>query len=339
MTYILVLQTELIKMQGISNKAIRLKVVSPNILNLTLVDLPGITKVPVGDQPHNVEELTRNMCLEYILNPFSIVLAVSPANADLANSDALKLAREVDPAGDRTLGVLTKIDLMDEGVDALDALNGNIIPLKRGYIGVINRSQAEINSNAQLSEIRTKERNFFNNHPSYRSVASRHGTDYFVKTLNMILLHHIREHLPQIRLDVQRQLRNVQSELSRLGYDSVNDNDSTTRSQLILTLIDNYCGIFVDSIEGRQTRQHFEREFGQDVFVNGGLYGGARLSRAFRNFSARLLTIRPFKNLTDDEIETTITNATGVSTYRYFCYCSSNISLAASFAFCARSFI
>ena len=70
-----------------------------------------------------------------------MILALSPANTDLANSDSLKLAREVDPQGERTIGVLTKIDLMDEGTNAIELLNGNIYPLKLGYYGVKCRSQ------------------------------------------------------------------------------------------------------------------------------------------------------------------------------------------------------
>jgi dynamin 1-like protein len=67
-------------------------------------------------------------------------MAVTPANQDIANSDALKLARRVDPYGERTIGVLTKLDLMDEGTNALDIIKGNVYPLKLGYIGVVCRS-------------------------------------------------------------------------------------------------------------------------------------------------------------------------------------------------------
>ena len=86
--------------------------ISPNVLTLTLVDLPGLTKVPVGDQPRDIEKQIRDMLLKYISKPACIVLAVMGANTDLANSDGLKLAHEVDPEGTRTIGVLTKIDLM-----------------------------------------------------------------------------------------------------------------------------------------------------------------------------------------------------------------------------------
>ncbi len=71
---------------------------------MTLVDLPGIAKVPVGDQPGDIEARIRRAVLEYIRHPTCLVLAVSPANADLANSDALELARAVDPEGRRTIG-------------------------------------------------------------------------------------------------------------------------------------------------------------------------------------------------------------------------------------------
>ena len=84
------------------------------MLNLTLVDLPGLTKVPVGEQPHDIEKQIREMVFMYIEKKNCIILAVTPANTDVATSDALQLAKEVDPEGRRTLGVLTKIDLMDK---------------------------------------------------------------------------------------------------------------------------------------------------------------------------------------------------------------------------------
>lgn len=97
---------------GISPVPINLRIYSPNVLTLTLVDLPGLTKVPVGDQPRDIEKQIREMLVKYIAKPACIILAVTAANTDLANSDGLKMAREVDPEGSRTIGVLTKVDLM-----------------------------------------------------------------------------------------------------------------------------------------------------------------------------------------------------------------------------------
>lgn len=114
------------------------------MITLSLVDLPGLTKVPVGEQPPDIEHQIRTMVYEYIKNPNSIILAVSAANADLATSEALKIAREVDPDGNRTLGVLTKLDLMDRGTNAIEMLTGKVVDVKLGMIGVVNRSQQDI---------------------------------------------------------------------------------------------------------------------------------------------------------------------------------------------------
>lgn len=145
------------KNKGLSNKTINLKIYSPHVLNLTLVDLPGITKVPTGDQPEDVEEQIRSMCYEFTSNPNAIILAVSAANQDLVNSDGLKMARAVDPEGYRTIGVLTKVDIMDQGTDCSEILSNKLIPLRKGYIAVVNRSQKEIQENVPIRKGLEKE--------------------------------------------------------------------------------------------------------------------------------------------------------------------------------------
>ncbi|KAG8959553.1 Dynamin- GTPase protein [Tulasnella sp. 408] len=170
--------------KGISKLPISLKIYSPDVLDLTLVDLPGLTKIPVGDQPTDIEKQIRNLVLDYISKPNCVILAVSAANVDLANSDSLKLARSVDPQGRRTIGVLTKLDLMDAGTNALDILNGRVYPLKLGFIGVVNRSQQDINANLPMKDAMEHESEFFKSHPAYRNIAHRNGTKYLAKTLN-----------------------------------------------------------------------------------------------------------------------------------------------------------
>ena len=76
-----------------------LKIYSPRVVTLTLVVLPGLTKVPVGDQPDDIEQQIRDMILKYVTNPNSIILAVSSANTDFSTSEALKLARDADSDG------------------------------------------------------------------------------------------------------------------------------------------------------------------------------------------------------------------------------------------------
>lgn len=81
------------------------------VLNLTLIDLPGITKVPVGDQPADIEQQIRDMIMQFITRESCLILAVTPANTDLANSDALKLAKDVDPQGEMMRAVCQKRDV------------------------------------------------------------------------------------------------------------------------------------------------------------------------------------------------------------------------------------
>ena len=171
---------------GISPAPINLRIYSPNVLTLTLVDLPGLTKVPVGDQPKDIERQIREMVMKQISKSNSIILAVTAANVDLANSDGLKLAREVDPEGQRTIGVLTKVDLMDDGTDVVDILAGRIIPLRLGYVPVVNRGQRDIENKKRIIAALEAEKNFFENHKAYRNKASYCGTPYLARKLNLV---------------------------------------------------------------------------------------------------------------------------------------------------------
>jgi dynamin 1-like protein len=79
---------------------------------LTVTNYP---QVPVGDQPEDIETQIRDLLVHYIANPNSIILAVVTANTDMATAESLKLAKDIDTDGRRTLAVVTKLDLMDAG--------------------------------------------------------------------------------------------------------------------------------------------------------------------------------------------------------------------------------
>ncbi|CAG0903889.1 unnamed protein product, partial [Darwinula stevensoni] len=195
--------------QTISTTPISVRIYSPDVLQITLVDLPGLIKVPVGDQPDDIEDVIRNMVLRYINPENTLILAVTPAAEDLANSDALKLARQVDPKGLRTIGVLTKLDLMDRGTNALTVLQNNLYPLKRGYIGVVNRSQKDIQEGKDLSAAREDEEYFFRNHPAYSDLLDRVGTRTLQKLLNRQLEQHIKEKLPGIQSNLKQRMTDL----------------------------------------------------------------------------------------------------------------------------------
>ena len=134
------------QLKNIVDKPIVLHVYSPTCPDMTLIDLPGITRIPLrgSDQPSNIEEITKRMALKYVSDKRTIILCVIPANIDLTTSEALQLSKKVDESGLRTIGVITKIDIMDKGTNAKKALMGQEVPLRLGYVGVKLRSQQDI---------------------------------------------------------------------------------------------------------------------------------------------------------------------------------------------------
>uniref|UniRef100_A0A8D3CMQ5 Dynamin-1-like protein n=1 Tax=Scophthalmus maximus TaxID=52904 RepID=A0A8D3CMQ5_SCOMX len=279
--------------KGISDEPIHLKIFSPHVVNLTLVDLPGITKVPVGDQPKDIEVQIKDLILKHISNPNSIILAVTAANTDMATSEALKVAREVDPDGRRTLAVVTKLDLMDAGTDAMDVLMGRVIPVKLGLIGVVNRSQLDINNKKSVADAIRDEHAFLQK--KYPSLANRNGTKYLARTLNRLLMHHIRDCLPELKTRINVLAAQYQSLLSSYG-EPVED-QSATLLQLITKFATEYC----NTIEG--TAKYIE---------TAELCGGARICYIFHEtFGRTLESVDPLGGLSTIDILTAIRNATG----------------------------
>lgn len=255
--------------------------------------------MPIGDQPSDIEKQTRNLISEYIAKPNSIILAVSPANVDIVNSEALKLARHVDPMGRRTIGVLTKLDLMDHGTNAIDILSGRVYPLKLGFIGVVNRSQQDIQGNKSLADALQAERDFFRHNPAYRHMANRCGTQFLAKTLNTTLKGHIRERLPDIKARLNTLMGQTQQELA--SYGDVAFTGKEHRGSLILSLMTRFASSFIASIDGTSSE-----------ISTKDLGGGARIYYIFNSvFGNSLETIDPNHNLSILDIRTAIRNSTG----------------------------
>ncbi|XP_055336334.1 dynamin-1-like isoform X2 [Paramacrobiotus metropolitanus] len=257
--------------KNISPVPIHLRIYSPHVLNLTLIDLPGMTKVPVGDQPRDIEKQIRDMVLQFVRQENCLILAVSPANSDLATSDALKIAKEVDPMGVRTIGVITKLDLMDEGTDAREILENRLLPLRRGYVGVVSRSQRDVESNKNIQEALESERIFFLGHPAYRHMADRMGTPFLQQVLNQQLVNHIRDVLPAVREKIHRQINAMEKEIQ--DYKLLAPGDTSRRTKVMLLLVQQFANEFERCIEGATVGTY-------DVNTNE-LSGGARINRIF----------------------------------------------------------
>ncbi|XP_068104548.1 dynamin-1 isoform X5 [Hyperolius riggenbachi] len=288
--------------KGISPVPINLRVYSPNVLNLTLVDLPGMTKIAVGDQPADIEFQIREMLMQFVTKENCLLLAVSPANTDLANSDALKIAKEVDPQGLRTIGVITKLDLMDEGTDARDILENKLLPLRRGYIGVVNRSQKDIDGRKDIQAALAAERKFFLSHPSYRHLADRMGTPYLQKALNQQLTNHIRDTLPGLRNKLQSQLLSIEKEVDE--YKNFRPDDPARKTKALLQMVQQFAVDFEKRIEGSG-----------DQIDTYELSGGARINRIFHErFPFELVKMEFDEKELRREISYAIKNIHGIRT-------------------------
>ncbi|CAM8941091.1 hypothetical protein QQ045_012808 [Rhodiola kirilowii] len=232
----------------ISTVPIHLSIYSPNVVNLTLIDLPGLTKVAVEGQHESIVQEIENMVRSYIEKPNSIILAVSPANQDLATSDAIKISREVDPKGERTIGVLTKIDLMDKGTNAVDILEGNAYRLQFPWIGVVNRSQADINKNVDMIAARRREREYFATTPEYRHLANRMGSEHLAKMLSKHLETVIKARIPGLQSLINKTIIELEAELARYGKPIASD--AGGKLYMITEIVRTFDQIYKDHLDG-----------------------------------------------------------------------------------------
>jgi len=236
--------------KNIIDKPIVLNVYSQTCPDLTLVDLPGVTRVPIGDQPKNIEQITKDMARRYVEDPLTIILCVIAANSDIATSDGLMLAKDIDVAGTRTLGVLTKLDIMDAGTDAKKVLMNEEIPLKLGYVGVKNRSKQDLNNKISMAETQRKEREFFKTHPVYKNLPAGHlGTEVLINKLTKIYFRIIRENLPRIVKAINDRVKTAEEELQGLGQPM--PTDDAGKMSMLWNMINEYCDVFRKVLQGK----------------------------------------------------------------------------------------
>ncbi|KAG5499090.1 hypothetical protein GH5_03792 [Leishmania sp. Ghana 2012 LV757] len=283
---------------AITDKAINLKVYSNMVLNLTLVDLPGLVMNAVGDQPKDIDRQIKEMVTRYVSPKNTIILAISPANTDLATSQSLRLAKQLDPEGVRTVGVLTKIDLMDKGTDCFDVLQNRVLQLRHGFVGVVCRSQQDINDRKSMEAARRAERDFFVNSPIYSSIADEAGTVYLSKKLNNLLLEHIKAVIPDLKRHVDQLMEATKKQMEKLG---MFEQDITEPSAQLLYLIKLFSDTINQTIDGGITDATKE------------LLGGARLDYIFHEcFATYVTSLSAKKDLTDDYIRINTRNMAGM---------------------------
>ncbi|EOA34270.1 hypothetical protein CARUB_v10021784mg [Capsella rubella] len=136
--------------KGVSDTPLTLHVKKAGVPDITMVDLPGITRVPVNGQPENIYEQISGMVMKYIEPQESIILNVLSATVDFTTCESIRMSKQVDKTGERTLAVVTKADMAPEGL--LQKVTADDVSIGLGYVCVRNRIGEETYEEARMQE-------------------------------------------------------------------------------------------------------------------------------------------------------------------------------------------
>lgn len=286
---------------NITESPIYLRIYSPNIPNLSLVDLPGLTMVACTDkgQPKDIKERIRNLVGNYINNKESIILAVMPARTDIEADIALDLIKEHDPRGERSVGILTKVDLMNEGTDITHLLENNVskdLQLDLGYFGIRNRNKVESETISALEGLKA-ENDYFNKHPIYSNKKYKDslGIPALCRSLSSILVKNLKKCFPLILEKINRELEKNINELGKLG-NPLPEGDAH-KSEFLHKTIAKIIRSFVSIIDDR------------GKIIN----TGRNIKKHLIQFRSHVDMLQPFSNTkcSDSYIEDAISNCEG----------------------------
>ncbi|XP_022181160.1 dynamin-1-like protein [Myzus persicae] len=281
--------------KGITNSQILLKI-HTNRYDLTFVDLPGITKVAVGDQPDNIDEQIQKLIFSYAKQSNSIILAVVTANTDPSTSESLQIAKKLDPEGMRTIAVVTKLDLIDDGTlqDTKDLLCGRRIPVKLGIIGVVNRSQKDIIENKSMEATLSSETEFLKT--NYPDICTKHGNKALARTLQMVLITHIKKVYPKLKVELEEMKNKLGKKLMLL-------HTPENKVSFVIGLLKDISKSYEDTVNGNQS----------DVSVDE-IIGGASVARIIQQkYLKTINAIDPLQDLTNENIATVLLNTSGTN--------------------------
>jgi len=269
--------------KGVSTAPILMRLYSPHVPDLSLVDLPGLTMTALTaqGQPKDIKEQIRGMVGSYIAQERTIILMVCPARADLEADPAVELAREHDPQGKRTVGVLTKVDLMNAGTDVSSYLTNTAaadLQLSLGYFACKMRGPAE--SQLSVRDGFGSEEAFFAAHPSYgrqhAPFGDRLGVPHLTSFLSRVLLQHVRQHMPNILNEVMTLHAATERKLAEIGQ--LVPPDEASRSALVQNHVATFARDYVGSLVEKRA----------DVKT------GRRIKDAFNSLNEQLRAVSPF---------------------------------------------
>lgn len=211
---------------------------SPSTPNLSLIDLPGIIRTTTYGQEKSVIANVNDLLDSFMRQPETVILAVIPANQDIATIDVLERAYEYDPNGLRTIGVLTKPDLIDRGAEdeVLKIVMNVRKPLKLGYVIVKNRSQADLKSDMSLLESQHKEDLYFTSHEVWSKIpANSRGIKPLCERLTSIIVSRAMDRGPFLKWYLVDKLTKIEKRIPELGTEMPDDEQG--KKKLLIKII------------------------------------------------------------------------------------------------------
>ncbi|XP_067848494.1 interferon-induced GTP-binding protein Mx3-like [Heptranchias perlo] len=255
---ILKAQDILVEDISVSSELISLQIESTSTPDLTLIDMPGIIRVPTGNQPQDIGDMTKKLIKTYIQRKETIILVVIPCTVDIATTEALKMAQEVDPEGERTLGVLTKPDLIDRGTeeDIIRIIENKTVPLKKGYMLVKCRGQSELNANTTMPAALEEEIRFLNSSRLFRPLLDKGlaSFNHLSDKLTTELIQQIVNWLPNIEEALREKIIDTTKQLEKLGRDIPEEDQAKTLTLCRKILI--YCDELINLVMGDYTKEY-----------------------------------------------------------------------------------
>ena len=228
--------------QGIEDKPIKLKLYSSNLPSITIFDLPPIIRNPFN---YEIELFIKDIITKYIQDESSIILCNINANHDFMTDDGLRIAKEMDTSWKRTIGIVTKIDIMDAGTNCSKLLLNEEIKLNMGYIGVINRTNKEIINKITIEELYKKGKTFFKNDNIYSKIPDHYlGFEFLIDKIMILYIKIIKSKI--IKLFINSNKKNKIENIDEI-LDSIKESND----------IDEFIKVFK---ENKENLRNYEKE-------------------------------------------------------------------------------
>jgi dynamin 1-like protein len=288
--------------QTVSEKEIVLDFYSKEVPDLTLIDLPGLVNASMDSQDKDIEAKIYKLACKYAQSDNTTILMVHPANDDMANNPAIKLVQKLDKHKKRTIGVITKVDKMDEGQDATHFLNGSDFKLNHGYIVVKCRSQKDNDDELTIDEAKMNEKEYFESHPEYTKWLHMVGIKNLSDKLSVLLVQSILKNLPTCLKLTNENISIYQKELKSLGKGS-EFKDESQANEYFIQIVGEFIKELSQNIQGGDC----------DLTVKS-LSGGSYIKKYFESFGKDLIDkIDPLKDVEVEQILTEMKKSFGIN--------------------------